>query len=267
MYIETGQALFFRFTWEERDSERLNDSPAATQLVCDRAATETPVLIRTPGLFALTTKCKCAPWIPGRMRWLCRSEPVSMQPPSYLKNVQSLGPTVGRPIASFLCTQDLTLFREAWQREKSRCTGSSCHQLSRLAPLPSLTSAVVTVFLHSCREQLDRNRSTEPCLQKCEGNKEHVGTWGNVILRRSLVLPGVLTLEDARYGHTPAPTTLCPTGKWDLPLRRDAFPRLLYTIRWCRPGETFYPFSPKVTSPLVRNGKAILLTTMELMGL
>ena len=76
--------------------------------------------------------------------------------PSYLKRrrkkkkkTQSAGPTVGRSIASVLCTQNLTLFREAWQREKSRRLGSSCHQLSWLAPPQLLTSAVVTVSLHT----------------------------------------------------------------------------------------------------------------------
>lgn len=119
-----------------------------------------------------------------------------------------------------LRAQDLALFREAWQRGKSRCVGPSCHQLSWLAPLQSLTSAVVTVFLHSCGEQLDRNRSKKPCLQRCEGTK-NPDVLKRMEFLRSLVLPGVSALEDARYGHTRAPATVhgtCHLGETGSPL-------------------------------------------------
>ena len=78
-------------------------------------------------------------------------EPASVNAtPSYLREkknpTQSLGPTVGRSIASFLCTQDLTLFREAWQRKES---WPLMPPAVTLAPLQLLTSAVVTVFVQT----------------------------------------------------------------------------------------------------------------------
>lgn len=54
-----GIVGFFSVLYVRKDSKRLNDFPTATR---------TPILIRTPEVFALLTKCKCAPWIPGRIR-------------------------------------------------------------------------------------------------------------------------------------------------------------------------------------------------------
>lgn len=153
-------------------------------------------------------------------------------------------PTVGGSIASFLCTQDLTLSEEAWQREKSRCMGSSCHQLSWLSWLQFLTSAVVTVFLYSGREQLDRNRrknlvyrgareQTQIYLKECSFKKAF-GTGRYVGTRRCQVWP-------RPWNEHPV-----PCRKWNL---REALPiALLPSIMWQRPGGTFYPFYPRVAS-------------------
>lgn len=53
-----------------------------------------------------------------------------------------LEPTVGVSIASFVNIQDPTVFGEAWQREKSRHTCPSSHQLSWLA-MPKLPISAV----------------------------------------------------------------------------------------------------------------------------
>lgn len=104
--------------WEERDRERLNDVPHSHPDSMWQAGHRDPCSDKDSRALWLGTKHKCAPWSSGRTRWPCRCEPVSMQS-SYLKNTQSSGPTIGRSIASFLCTQDLTLFREGpAEREK-----------------------------------------------------------------------------------------------------------------------------------------------------
>lgn len=90
----------------------------------------------------------------------------------------------------------------------------SCHQLSRLAPLQLLTSAVVTVFLQTQSQGAAWSGQEQKALfTEVRGNKEHVYTWENVILRRPSVPPAVLALEDPRYG--PYPWTGC------LPLPRE----------------------------------------------
>ena len=141
--------------------------------------------------------------------------------PGYLKNTQSLGPAVGG-----LAGTRPRIIQGGLAEGESRCVGPSCHQLSWLAPLQFLTSAVVTVFLRSCGEQLDRNRSKKPCLQRCEGTK-NPDVFKRMEFLRSLVLPGVSALEDARYGHTPAPATGHGTrhsGETGSPLRFSAQP-------------------------------------------
>ena len=126
---------------------------------------------------------------------------------------QSLGPTVGRSIASFLCTQDLTLFREAWQREES---WPLMPPAVTLAPLQLLTSAVVTVFVQTQSQGAAWSGQEQKALfTEVRGSKEHVYTWENVILR-PWVPPAVLALEDARYGPHPW------TGR--LPLPREMGP-------------------------------------------
>lgn len=149
-------------------------------------------------------------------------------------------PQLGGSIASSLCTQDLALFREAWQREESRCMGPSCHQLSWLAPLQFLTSAVVTVFLRGCREQLGRNRNKMPCLQRCEGTKNTDVLKRKEFLRRSLALPGVLALEDARYGHAPALAIVNGTCSRDRPFPHCT-PSYNHVIMTSRNAVSFLP--------------------------
>ena len=100
----------------------------------------------------------------------------------------------------------------------------SCHQLSRLAPLQLLTSAVVTVFLQTQSQGAAWSGQEQKALfTEVRGNKEHVYTRENVILRRPSVPPAVLALEDARYG--PYPWTGClPLPRGDGTARREAFP-------------------------------------------
>ena len=127
---------------------------------------------------------------------------------------QSLGPTVGRSIASFLCTQDLTLFREAWQREESwppRAT--SCHGLLRCSSWQVL---LWRSFYRQSQGAAWSGQEQKALFTEVRGNKEHVYTWEHVILSRPSVPPAVLALEDARYGPYPW------TGR--LPLPREMGP-------------------------------------------
>ena len=107
----------------------------------------------------------------------------------------------------------------------------SCHQLSRLAPLQLLTSAVVTVFLQTQSQGAAWSGQEQKALfTEVRGNKEHVYTRENVILRRPSVPPAVLALEDARYG--PYPWTGClPLPRGDGIARREAFPSELFFLQ------------------------------------
>lgn len=151
-------------------------------------------------------------------------------------------------IASFLCTQDLPLFREAWQREKSRCMGSLCHQLSWLATLQFLTSAVVTVFLHSCREQLDGN-STKSLVYR--GVREQRA---RIYLRECNFKKDFDPARCGGFGGQQVPPHLwtghpVPCQEMGLEVQERSFPYSLSSfnlvIMTCR---NVYPFYSKVAS-------------------
>lgn len=76
-YVSTRQVNSFLFyMWEKRFRKAHGLSRGHPARMWQVYGQNYVLLTRTAGLFALITKCKCAPWVPGRIRWQCVRGPV-----------------------------------------------------------------------------------------------------------------------------------------------------------------------------------------------
>lgn len=138
-----------------------------------------------------------------------------MQPPAVRgkKNPDTeLRPTVGRSIASFLCTRPHIIQGGLAERGKLAPRATSCHGLLRCSSdkccCDSLSTDTVTGAAWSGQEQ-------KPCLQRCEEQRTRI-YWENVILRRPSG-PASCVSTRGSQGMAPTPELVAfpYPGRWD----------------------------------------------------